>query len=45
MVPPFVDQPFAYSWPFQYRKYDGRSLHVVFGLLLLILLEISLILG
>ena len=29
----------------QYRKYDGRSLHVVFGLLLLILLEISLILG
>ena len=30
MVHPFVDQLFAYSWPFQYRKYNGRSLHFVF---------------
>jgi hypothetical protein len=30
MVHPFVDQPFVYSWPFQYRKYNGRSLHFVF---------------
>ena len=40
MVHPFVDQPFAYSWPFQYRKYNGRSLHFVFLTLLPILPEL-----